>query len=152
MKVQAGGRFIEDVQGVTGGFATQLGSQFDALRLAATERRGLLAQADVTQSNLRQRQAGLIDLRHRAEKIHRFVHRQGEHVGDVQPFVSNLQGLAIVAFAVARLAGHVNRRQEVHFDFEEAVPLAFFTAATFDVEAEPAGVIAAHPCRRQSGE
>jgi len=45
--VQAGRRFIEDVEGAPGGAPTQFGRQFDALRLAAGEGRGWLPQANI---------------------------------------------------------------------------------------------------------
>ncbi len=48
----------------------------------------------------------------------------------------------IIAGAVADFTGHVDVGQEVHFDADDAVALAGFTAAALDVEAEAAGLVA----------
>ena len=45
---------------------------------------------------------------------------------------------------MADFAGNVDIGQEIHFDADDAVTLAGFTAAAFDIEAEPAGFVAAH--------
>src|SRR5664280_610659 len=47
VKVQSGGRLVEDVHGFSGIDAAQLGGQLDALGLAAGERRGRLPQRDI---------------------------------------------------------------------------------------------------------
>src|SRR2546427_2727459 len=50
LEVEARRRLVEDVEGAARVALGQLGSQFDALRLAPRERRGGLAQVDVSQS------------------------------------------------------------------------------------------------------
>src|SRR5207247_4218521 len=80
-----------------------------------------------------------------AEKPRRFIHRQIENVGDVLAFVSDLQRLAVIAFAVAHFAFDVNVRQKVHLDFNQSAAFAIFAAAAFDIETEPPRVITAHP-------
>ena len=45
---------------------------------------------------------------------------------------------------LADLAGHVDVGQEVHLDLEDTVALAGLAAAALDVEAEAAGLVAAH--------
>jgi len=52
---------------------------------------------------------------------------------------------------VAYLAGNIHVRQELHFDADDAGPLAGLAASPFHVEREPAGAIAAHPGFRQRG-
>ena len=49
---QAGGRFVEDVHGLTRRALRQLGGQLHALGLAAAEVRGRLPKADVTQTHV----------------------------------------------------------------------------------------------------
>ena len=49
----------------------------------------------------------------------------------------------VVALATAHVARHINVRQEMHLDLDDAVALAGFATATFHVEAEAAGHIAA---------
>ena len=64
----------------------------------------------------------------------------------------NLQGLAVVARAAADLALHIDIRQELHLDFDEALPFAVFAAAAADIEAEAAGFIAADLAFGQFGK
>ena len=144
MEMQAGGRLVQNIKRSAGGFAAEFGRQFDALRFAAAQGRRRLPEPDVAQADFRQRQAGIINLRHGAEKCHRFIHRHVEHVGDVLAFVIDLQRLAIVTAAIARFARHVNRRQEMHFNFDQPVALAFLATAAFDIETEPARLVAAN--------
>ena len=53
MEMQAGGRLIQNIERVPGGFAAQFRRQLDALRFAAAQRGGRLAQAHVAQAPLR---------------------------------------------------------------------------------------------------
>ena len=57
---------------------------------------------------------------------------------DALALVLDLQGLAVVALALAHIARHVDVRQEVHFHLDQAIALARFTAAALDVEREAA--------------
>ena len=58
-------------------------------------------------------------------------------------FVGDAEGFAVVAFAVADVAGDEDVRQEVHFDFDDAVALAGFASTAFDVKGEPPRRVAA---------
>src|SRR5690606_22093569 len=64
----------------------------------------------------------------------------------------HLERLAVVAAAVAFLAGDVDVGQEVHLDLDQAVALARLAAAALDVEAEAAGLVAARLRLGQAGE
>jgi hypothetical protein len=55
VEVQAGGRFVEDVERAAGGALGQLLGELDALRLAARQRRRLLADLDVAEADTLQR-------------------------------------------------------------------------------------------------
>jgi hypothetical protein len=66
-----------------------------------------------------------------------------EHFVDGLALVADIQGLAVVALALADVAGHVDIRQEVHLDLDHAVALAGLAAAALDVEAEAARLVAA---------
>src|SRR5690348_848079 len=57
--------------------------------------------------------------------------------------VANRQSFGIVAAAAADFAGDVNVRKKIHLDAAEAVALAGFATAAFDVEAEAARTVAA---------
>ena len=64
----------------------------------------------------------------------------------------DLQGLAVVALALADLAGDVDVRQELHLDLDDPVALAGLAAAALDVEAEAPGLVAADPGLGRAGE
>ena len=58
LEVQAGRRLVEDVDGAAGRPLLQLGGQLDALRLAAGQRRGRLAEPDVAEADVVEGAAG----------------------------------------------------------------------------------------------
>src|ERR1039458_2776151 len=152
VEVQAGGRLIQNVERAAGRLAAQLGGEFHALRFAAAQRRGRLAQTNIAEADLRQRGQWVANLRHGAEERDGLIHRHVQHVGDVLAFVIDLQRLAVVAAPIAGLARHVHRRQEVHLDLDQAVALAFLAATAFDVEAEAPRAVAANLGRGQARE
>ena len=82
LEVEAGGRLVEDVEGLAGGAARQLLGQLDALRLAAAERRRLLADLDVAEADLVQHRHLVADAGDRLEELGRVLDRHVEHVGD----------------------------------------------------------------------
>src|SRR5437879_11530110 len=58
----------------------------------------------------------------------------------------------IVTAAAANFAHHINVREKIHFDTAQAVSLAGFAAAAFDVETEAAGTVATLARFRQHGK
>ena len=150
--MQPDGRFVEDVERLPLRPLGKLLRQLDALRLAAGERRGRLPQADVAQAHLLQRAQPPHDARDGGEEVRRFVHRQRQHLGDVQPLVAHLERLAVVAASVADVAGDVDLRQELHLDAQRPLSLAGFAAPALDVEGEAPRLVAAHLRLRQRGE
>ncbi len=64
----------------------------------------------------------------------------------------DLQRLAVVALALADVAGDVDVGQEVHLDLDDAVALAGLAAPALDVEGEAAGRVAARLGFGQAGE
>jgi hypothetical protein len=77
------------------------------------------------------------------EELQRVLDGHVEHLVDVLALVADLQRLAVVALALADVAGHVDVGQEVHLDLDDAVALAGLAAPALDVEAEAAGLVAA---------
>ena len=71
----------------------------------------------------------------------RDVHRQ--HLGDVLPLELDLQRLLVEARARAHLALDPHVGQEVHLQFDGAMPLAGLAAPAAHIEAEPPGLVAA---------
>ena len=150
--MQAGGRFVEDVERSAGVAFGEFEGEFDALGFAAGEGGGGLAEADVAEAYVHQ---GLQFARYGGDGVEKFAGFFDGHVedlADVFAFVLDFEGFAVVAFAVADFAGDVHVGQEVHFDFNHAVALAGFAAAAFDVEGESADVVAAFAREGDTGE
>src|SRR5207244_7055103 len=78
--------------------------------------------------------------------------RHVEHVGDRLALELDLQRLAIVALALAHIAGDIDVGQEVHLDLDDAVALTGLAAPALDVEREAARLVAARLGFRQAGE
>ena len=119
----------------------QEAGQLEALRLAAGERRGGLAEPQVVQPDVEQRPEPRLDLGAVPEEAERLARGQVEHLGDVPAAVGDLQDLRPIARAAALGAADHHVGQELHVDRQEAVPLTGVAAAPLDVEAELAGVV-----------
>ena len=142
VSVEAGGGLVQDIDGLAGGELAELRGQLHPLGLAAGELRGGLAQLHIPQAHVAQGLELVADPGQGCEELHRLVHGHLQHVGDVLALVPDLQGLPVVAPALAHLAGHEDVRQEVHLDLQHAVAGAGLTPAAPDVEAEPARAVA----------
>ena len=130
-------------------------SSLDSLTRCASpprERRRLLADLDVAEADPHQHRHLVADRRDRLEELLGVLDRHVEHVGDALALELHLQRLAVVALAVADVAGDVDVGQEVHLDLDQAVALAGLAAAALDVEAEAAGLVAARLALGQAGE
>jgi hypothetical protein len=68
----------------------------------------------------------------------RGLDREVQDLRDVPALVLHLERFAVVALAVADVAGHVHVGQEVHLDLDHAVALAGLAAAAGHVEARSA--------------
>ena len=143
VEVKAGGRFVENVEGVSGGPAAEFARQLHPLGLAAGERRARLSELHVVEPDVADAGEHPVDPRVRLEELHRVLDGQIEHVGDVLPAVADFEGLPVVSPAPTRLAFHEDVGEEVHLDAAHALALAFLAAAALDVEAEPTGLVAA---------
>src|SRR5438270_40153 len=144
--MQARGRLVEDVERAPGVALRELERQLHALRLAARERRRRLAEPHIAQSDVDQRLQLSGDRRNRGEEARRLAHGQLQYFVDVAALVAHLQRLAVVALAVAHVAGDVEVGQEMHLDLGDAVALAGLATAALDVEGEAPGVIPALAC------
>ena len=140
--VEAGGGLVQDIDGPAGGDLAQLCSQLHPLGLAAGELRGGLAQLHIAKAHIPQRLQLVAQLGKGGEEVRRLVHCHVQHFGDVLALVAHLQGLPVVALALADLAGDENIRQEVHLDLQNAVAAAGLAPSAPDVEAEAARAVA----------
>src|SRR5690606_36189068 len=152
LEMQAGGRLVEDVERLPGGAAAEFLGELDALRLAAAERGRLLADLDVAAADFVEHVHLVADGRDGLEELLGVLDRHVEHVGDGEALELHLERFAVVAAALAFLAGDVDVGQEVHLDLDQAVALARLAAAALDVEAEAAGLVAARLRLGQAGE
>ena len=143
VKMKPGGGLVQNVKRAAGSALAQLLGEFDALGFAARERVGLLADMDVAEADLLQGREHVADARHGLEERRRLVDGHVEHVGDRLALEGHLQGLAVVALALADVAGDVDVGQKVHLDLDHAVALAGLAAPALDVEREAAGLVAA---------
>ena len=91
--MQPGGRLVEDVEGLAGVHAAQLGGQLDALGLAAGERGRGLAERDVAQADLLQAAQQPGDGGKIGEELGGLVHAHLQHVGDGAAAVEDFQRL-----------------------------------------------------------
>ena len=78
-----------------------------------------------------------------SKNFERLLDGHVEHVGDALALELHLQRLAVVALAVALLAGHVDVGQEVHLDLDLPVAAADLAAPALDVEGEAPRLVAA---------
>ena len=150
--MQARGGLVQDVDGAARGPLAQFLAELHPLGLAAGQRGGALAQADVPQPHVHEGLQLVGQHGDGRKEPQRLLHGHVEHVGDAVPLVVDLEGLAVVALALALLAGDVDVREEVHLDLEDAVALALLAAPSLHVEAVAARRIAPRLALGQLGE
>lgn len=141
--VEAGGRLVEDIEGLAGAAASELSGELDALGFAAGESGGGLAELNIAETDF----LNGFELRENSgdvgEEFNSFINRHVKNLGNIFPFVLDLEGFVVVAAAVASGAGDVDVGEEVHFDFVDTVALAGFAASALNIETEAAGFITA---------
>src|SRR6266568_353294 len=143
-KVQSGGWLVEDIHSTSCCPACKFRCQLDALCLATREGGGWLAQAHITQTYIIECLHFVEDRRYVREEAQRLFYRHVQYIGNILALVVYLQRLAIVAFAFAHLARHIDIGQEIHLDFHDALTLTGFASPPLDIKGEAAGLIAAY--------
>ena len=78
-----------------------------------------------------------MNTRYALKEVHTLFNRHFKHVINALALVKHVQGFAVVPFAAAHLARHVNIGQKVHFYFKNTVALAGFAPAALNVKGEP---------------
>src|SRR6202171_1290991 len=151
-EMEAGGRLVEDVERLPRVTPAELFGELDPLRLAPGQLGRRLPQADVAKAHLAEGLELAFDLGDAVKELGRLLDAHVEHVGDRLAAVGDLERLLVVSLALTDFAGHVDIRQEVHLDLDDAVALAVLAAAALYVEAEPARLVAAHARLRHLGE
>ena len=142
--MQACGRLVHNIDSLARAGLGQFQRQLHPLRLTAGKRRCALAHLDVAQAYVHKRLDLTVDLGDVFEKGAGLLHCHVQNIGDGLPLILYLKRFAVVARALAHLAGHIDVRQKVHGDLDNAVALAGLAAAALDIEAEAARPVAAH--------
>ena len=151
-EVQADRRLVEDVEGVAVRPFSQFAGELDPLRLAPREGRRRLAEADVPQPHVVQELELPADRRDVLEEAEGLLDGHVEDLGDVLVLVPHVEGIQVEPMPAADIAGHIDVREEVHLDLDQAVPLAGLAAPPLHVEAEPARFVAPEPRLGKAGE
>ena len=152
LEMQARGRLVEDVERASGVALGEFERELHALRLSARERGGGLAELDVAEAHFEQ---GLELALHRGDRVEELVRRFHRHLQDLVDVLAlelHFERLAVVALAVAGVAGHVDVRKEMHLDLDDPVALAGFAAPAFHVEGEAPRPVAALARHRHARE
>ena len=146
VEVEAGGGFVEDEEyGLFGDALDEEGGELDALRFAAGEGAGGLAEGEVAEAHLLQWHqplvyaAGLVAV----EECHRLVDGHLQHLADVLAIVEHFEGFFLVARTVTLVADEVYVAHELHADGDFAFALAGLASSAFDVEGKEAAFVAA---------
>src|SRR6187402_1667457 len=90
IEVQAGRRFIQHVQQTLAGVRRQMRRDLDALRFAAGQGRGRLAETQVAEADLVEHLQPSQHFRRTAEERQRLAYRQVEYLTDIPPAVPDL--------------------------------------------------------------
>ncbi|MNH06966.1 hypothetical protein D3C79_663460 [compost metagenome] len=141
-EVQAGGGFIKNIQRLASAPFRQLTRQFHTLRFTTGKGGGRLPETDIGKPNLHQRLQLARQGWHGIKEVTGFLNGHFQHFVDVLTLVLHFQRFAVIAFAFALIARHIDIRQEVHLYLDHAVTLAGFAAAALDVKAETARRVA----------
>src|SRR5713226_8659908 len=150
--MQAGGGLVEDVEGAAGLALGEFAGELDALGFAAREGGVGLAELDVAETDFDESGEFLLNLRNLVEQLQGFRGRKIQDVGNGMALEADTKRFGFVAAVVADFAGDVDIGKKIHFDAAEAIALAGFATATFDVEAEAAGTVATFARFREHGE
>ena len=99
---------------------------------------------DISEAHVHHRLEFRGDLRDGLEELVGLLDGHFQHVVDVLALVADGEGVLLVAAAAALVAGHMDRREEVHLDDLDARALALLAASAGDVEGEAAGLETPH--------
>ena len=108
--VQPCGRFVQNIECLTGWALRELGGKLNALGFPTGEGGCRLTQLDIAQPHILNGLDFVVDCRDVFKKCHGFVHRHIQHLGNIFATIGNLQGFAVVAFTLADLTRGVHVR------------------------------------------
>ena len=144
LKMKTRGGLVQQIEGLSRVPLAQFPGEFQALGLSSREGRGGLPQSYVSQAHIQKGLELSVDVWNIFEKSVGLTDGQIQDIGDVPPLVFDLQGVPIETKAPAGFAGDVDIGKKVHFDFDDAIPVAGFTPSAPDIETEPSGLVSPH--------
>src|SRR5262249_50869584 len=136
VEMEPGGGLVENVEDVPTQPGAELSGDLEALRLAARQGRGGLAQAEIAEPDVLGNPESPRQPGRRREERDGLVHRHLEHLADVAPLVRDLPDVRAVPSPLALTARDVDVLEEVHLELLEPVALARLAPPTGDVEGE----------------
>ena len=143
LEMEAGGRFVENEEGLAGVAFGEFGGEFHALVLSAGKGGGGLSELDVAEAYILKHFDFFQDIGLMLEELYGLIDCHVEDIGDGFPLEAYLEGLAVVAAPSAVFAGDEDIGEEIHLDGLVAVPFAGLASAAGDVEGEAARLVAA---------
>ena len=136
------GRLIQNVDRLAGAPLAQLRRQLDPLGFSSGKLRGRLPQPDIGKSHIVEGLHLPLNARHMVEEFQRLLDRHVQHVVDGLALVFYFQRLPVVPLSAAHLTGHINVREEMHLDLQDAVAGTGLAPAALYIEAEAALLVA----------
>ena len=151
-KMQAGSRFVQNIERAAGAGLGEFSREFHPLRLAAGKLRRRLAEREVAQAHIDERAKDASNLRHSIKKMGCISGTQFQNIRDRLAVPLGMQCFRGVASAFARLAldPHIWKKMHLHPALAES--FTNFAAAARHVEAKRAGRKSACPRFRHLGK
>ena len=115
--VQASGRLIQNIDGLSGRTLRKLCGKLYSLGLSSGKRSGGLSDLHISQAYILKRLKLTGNLWKRGKELQPLVYRHFQNIIDVFILVFDLQGFPVIPFPFAHLTGNINIRQKVHLDF-----------------------------------
>src|SRR5262245_29391024 len=134
-EMQSGRRFVKNVEVVAAAAQlAQFGRKLDALRFAAGQNGGGVAEFEITEAQLVQSHQLADDGALIGEESHALLNRKLEHLGYVAPLPGDFERFFTVTTPLARRTGYLDVRHEGQLRDDGAVARAFLAAPALDVE------------------
>ena len=102
-----------------------------------------MSEADVTESDRKQRVEFAFNDGNRGEEFACFGNGHIEHLMDAAALVANIECFAVIAFALTIVTGHIDIWQKVHFHLDQPVTLAGLAASTAHIEGKSSDLVPA---------
>jgi len=143
VEVEAGGGFVEEIEGAAGLALGELAGELHALGFAAGERSGGLAEVNVAEAYVDEGLEFDVDGGDVFQDGDGVGDGEVEEVGDGVAVELDGEGLLIVTASVTYFAEDVDVGKEVHFDAALAFALAGLASSPLHIEGKTSGFVAA---------